>query len=133
MMDFKAKKECLAEMGDEILLADGFEEALIGYCQIFSRTIALYDEAKCIGILVKRDGMSEEDAREYFSFNVTGAYVGENTPAFATLFEPAWPTPERHPRIKARLAAKRKSKRPEKKGARPPTQRPGPGERGKQT
>jgi hypothetical protein len=123
-MDFKAKREALAEMNEEILLADGFEDALIGYCQVFSKTIAIYDEAKCIGILMKRDGMSEEDALEYFSFNVTGAYVGENTPGFATLFEEE----------KAAEPIRKAKKRPAKKGARPSnSRRPGPGERGKQT
>lgn len=75
----------LKEMNPEILLADGFEEALIGTVQVFSKTIALYDRDKCIKILVKRDGMSRDDAEEYFDFNVTGSYVGEHTPAFATI------------------------------------------------
>ena len=36
---------------------------------------------------MERDGMSDEEAVEYFEFNVTGAWVGENTPIF---FEKAW-------------------------------------------
>jgi len=32
--------------------------------------------------MVARDGMTEEEAIEYFEFNVTGAWVGEGTPAF---------------------------------------------------
>jgi len=75
----------LREMNPEILLADGFEEALMGTAQIFSKTVALYDRTKCIEILMKRDGMSRDDADEYFDFNVTGGYVGEMTPAFATI------------------------------------------------
>jgi len=35
-----------------------------------------------IGILMDRDGMSEDDAVEFFDFNVLGAYVGERTPIF---------------------------------------------------
>jgi hypothetical protein len=66
----------LAEMDEHILMADGFEDALIGYVEVFSKTVALYDRERCIGILMKRDGMSEEDAEEYFDFNVTGSYVG---------------------------------------------------------
>jgi len=31
---------------------------------------------------MNRDGMSYEEAIEYFDFNVTGAYVGEHTPMF---------------------------------------------------
>jgi len=84
-LGFKEVKEILASMDEQILLADGFEEALIGYAEIFNRTIALYDREKCIEILVARDGMTHDDALEYFNFNVTGAYVGEKTPGFATI------------------------------------------------
>jgi hypothetical protein len=31
--------------------------------------------------------MSIEEAEEYFSYNVEGAWVGENTPAFIKLVE----------------------------------------------
>lgn len=68
-----------------ILIADGFDEALLGEVTVFNRTVALYDQEKCIEILMTRDGMTEEAAREYFDFNVTGAYAGRYTPAFATL------------------------------------------------
>lgn len=83
-MKFKEIKETISEINEEILLADGFEGALVGYVEIFNNTVALYDRKKCIEILVKRDKMTEDEAEEYFQFNVTGAYVGENTPAFAT-------------------------------------------------
>lgn len=82
-MKTKEILEELRESNPEILTADGFDEALIGTVQVFSKTVALYDREKCIKILMKRDGMSREDADEYFDFNVTGAYVGEYTPAFA--------------------------------------------------
>ena len=29
-----------------------------------------------------RDGMHEDEAEEYFEFNVTGAWVGHGTPVF---------------------------------------------------
>jgi hypothetical protein len=77
--------EELAEMDPEMLLADGFEEAVIGYVTIFNKTVSLYDRNKCLDILVKRDGMTYEEAVEFFDFNVTGAYVGDLTPAFATI------------------------------------------------
>jgi hypothetical protein len=31
---------------------------------------------------MERDGMSREDAEEYFDFNVAGAWVGEGMPVF---------------------------------------------------
>lgn len=86
-MEFDEKKEVLAEVNEEALLADGFEAALIGYVSQFHKTVALYDRAKCIQILMD-NGLTEEDAEDHFEFNVQGAWVGENTPAFAVLFEP---------------------------------------------
>lgn len=61
---------------DEILKADGFDDAIIGIDEHSMRLI--YSISKCIEIL-SRD-MSEEDAVEYFDFNVAGAYMGEKTP-----------------------------------------------------
>jgi hypothetical protein len=70
----------------DILLADGFEEAFIGVVYRFGmEPVALYDRAKCIQILMERDGMTWEGAEEFFSFNVEGAWVGDRTPAFAML------------------------------------------------
>ena len=75
----------------EILLADGFEQAFMGVAESFgSAPKAFYDSNKCIDILVERDGMTLEEAVEYFEFNVTGAYVGEFTPAFISLFDEEW-------------------------------------------
>jgi hypothetical protein len=76
-------KEYLSENNDEVMFADGFEDALIGLAHGACRTpVVCYDLRKCIQILVERDGMTEEDAEEYINFNVTGAYVGELTPLF---------------------------------------------------
>lgn len=67
----------------ELLLADGFEEAFVGVMVRFGmQPLALYDRVKCIEILLKRDGMDEEGAEEFFEFNVIGAWAGEGTPAF---------------------------------------------------
>ncbi len=85
--EFNQISEAVASANDEALFADGFEDALIGYATIFDRSVALYDHEKCIEILMKRDGMSRESAEGYFDFNVIGAYMGENTPAFATLLK----------------------------------------------
>lgn len=70
---------CLCE-DQEIQLADGYEDAFVGIATQFDRTFAVYDRAKCIETLMK--GMSHDEAEEYFQFNVEGAYVGKNTPAF---------------------------------------------------
>tara|TARA_R110000751_G_scaffold253279_1_gene352874 strand:+ start:404 stop:697 length:294 start_codon:yes stop_codon:yes gene_type:complete len=74
--------EELMEIYDGATLADGFEEALIGFGTRFTSPVAIYDVSKCINILVERDGMSYEIAEEYMTFNVLGAYVGDSTPIF---------------------------------------------------
>ena len=74
--------EELMEIYDGCLMADGFEEALIGFGTRFNNPVTVYNLNKCIEVLVDRDGMSQEEAVEYMDFNVLGAYVGEETPIF---------------------------------------------------
>tara|TARA_R100001509_G_C4857683_1_gene212297 strand:- start:983 stop:1240 length:258 start_codon:yes stop_codon:yes gene_type:complete len=70
----------------EILLADGFDDAFIGIGQQFSKFMAVYDKSKCIEILTDQ-GMSDDEAMEYFDYNVTGAFMGDNTPVFIERME----------------------------------------------
>ena len=65
-----------------ILKADGFDEAILGIERSSNRLI--YSVSKCVEILKERDGMDEEEALEFFSYNVEGAYVGEQTPIWCT-------------------------------------------------
>ncbi len=61
---------------ENFLKADGFDEAIIGIDENSMRLI--YSVSKCIEVLMR--DMSEEDAIEHFSFNVSGGYVGDKTP-----------------------------------------------------
>lgn len=61
---------------EEIIKADGFDDAIIGIDENNYRLI--YSVSKCIEILQKE--MNEEEAVEYFDFNVKGSYLGEKTP-----------------------------------------------------
>jgi hypothetical protein len=72
----------LMEPIDGALLADGFEDALVGFGYQFTHPVAVYNKDRCIEILMDRDGMDDTEAIEYFDFNVSGAWVGENTPIF---------------------------------------------------
>lgn len=68
-------------VGEELLLADGFETAFVGVGKQCSKpVVAVYDEDLCIKRLMDRDGMSLEEAVEFFDFNVAGAWVGPQTP-----------------------------------------------------
>lgn len=68
---------------EEVLKADGFDDAIIGVCADFNTPVRLiYSVKKSLEILIKRDKMKYEDALEYFNFNVSGAYVGDKTPVW---------------------------------------------------
>lgn len=60
--------------------ADGFDDAIIG---ITTDGRLVYSIDTIIKIL-KKD-MSEDDAYEYFYFNIEGAYIGEHTPLYINL------------------------------------------------
>lgn len=61
---------------ETFLIADGFDDAIIGFDENSFRLI--YSMSKCLDILM--EDMSDEDALEHFYYNVSGAYVGEQTP-----------------------------------------------------
>jgi len=64
-----------------LLFADGFDDAIIGVAErIGMEPVVAYSTHKIIEIL-SRD-MTEDEAVEYFEFNILGAYVGERTPVF---------------------------------------------------
>jgi hypothetical protein len=67
---------------EEFLKADGFDDALIGVDELSMRLI--YSVSKCIAVLTERDGLTEEEAWEYFEFNVRGVWVGDKTPIWCT-------------------------------------------------
>jgi hypothetical protein len=61
---------------EDFLKADGFDDAIIGVEE--NSMILIYSVSKCLEILQQE--MNETDAMEYFTFNVSGSYVGEKTP-----------------------------------------------------
>ena len=75
--------EAIEAHNPESLTADGFNDAIIGMSYRCGQDpIVAYSFAKCVAILVERDGMTHTEAAEYLEFNTVGAYVGENTPCF---------------------------------------------------
>ena len=71
--------EEIAEKNPEALKADGFDDCVIGMTQ--DGCIA-YDAYKMIQQLMDKDGMTHEDAVDYFDFNIAGAYLGDSTPVY---------------------------------------------------
>ena len=59
-----------------------FDNAIVGICSGFGlEPKVAYDYDKVIKANMK-NGMSYEEAEEYFDYNQIGAYVGEHTPVF---------------------------------------------------
>jgi hypothetical protein len=66
-----------------MLKANGFNDAIIGTAsKCGSPDIVAYDVNKIISILMDRDDMTDEEAWEFYEFNILGSYVGELTPIF---------------------------------------------------
>ena len=83
-------REWVAEFNEEALLADGYEDAVIGVAMRCSKPpLVVYDADRCIEILMNRDGMDYDEAWEFFEFNTVGAWAGEHTPLF--LYRPKIP------------------------------------------
>lgn len=65
-----------------LLKLDGFDDCYLGVGESYAENPALiYDYEKIIEQL-KQDGMSDEEAQEYYDFNILGSYVGEKMPIF---------------------------------------------------
>ena len=72
----------MAEFYGPFLTADGFDDAIVGICHSFGKEpVVCYNQKRVLDNLISQ-GMTEEEAQEYFDYNIIGAYVGERTPCF---------------------------------------------------
>jgi len=81
--------ERLLDIGVESATSLGrpFDHCAMGVLERFGmdEPVVLYDKAKVISRLTRRPHhMSDEEAEEYYNYNILGAWVGEGTPAFLT-------------------------------------------------
>lgn len=73
-------KNKLVALDPNLLFADGYDDCIIGLTFRGDVLVVMYGTLKIITKLTK--DMSEEEAWEFFEFNISGAYVGERTPIF---------------------------------------------------
>ena len=62
----------------EFLKADGLDGAIIGVDGRADRLV--YSVTKVIEILIKEQGMTQDDAFDHFYYNIEGSYMGDKTP-----------------------------------------------------
>ena len=82
-------REDLAELDPDLLLADGWDAQILGTAYSPGRKLlVVYDGDAIINVMINRDGMSPEEAEEFFDYNIEGAWMGERTPVFVRRFSP---------------------------------------------
>jgi len=75
----------IEEIEDQAIVLEPsqFDEAIIGTTERFGMSVCVaYDKDKIIEILMR--DMSEEEAIEYFEYNILGAWMGAYTPCFVS-------------------------------------------------
>tara|TARA_R100001163_G_C5047450_1_gene184618 strand:- start:197 stop:490 length:294 start_codon:yes stop_codon:yes gene_type:complete len=79
----KLSPEVIEHLPENAVILDGFDCCVVGVVNsVREQGLLLYDTEKIINLLQKRDNMSEEEALEYFAYNIRGAYFGEGSPLF---------------------------------------------------
>jgi|TARA_B100001094_G_scaffold270120_1_gene274788 hypothetical protein len=83
MAETKLTIDEIAEINPDAMLADGFDDAILGMCiQFGGEPLVAYDYEKCVVLLMEKDGLTRTEAIDFMEFNVIGSYVGLNTPVF---------------------------------------------------
>jgi hypothetical protein len=69
------------ELAEGAILLDGYDDCIVGVTEEFgNETRILYSREKIINKL--KNDMSEEDALEFYYYNIIGGYFGERNPIF---------------------------------------------------
>ena len=77
----------MVEIDDELLIMPGYDDCIAGIVyRCGNLPIVCYDYNKVIAQL-QNDGMTYEEAIEFYEFNQLGSWVGESTPCFIHLEE----------------------------------------------
>lgn len=81
----KYDREFLDTFAEGAIILEGFDEAIIGIVETMgSGPRILYSVEKILEVLMK-DDMTEEDAMEYYDFNILNLWVSEQNPVFLTM------------------------------------------------
>ena len=76
------REELCEYHGDDLLFADGYDDAIIGVCVGFDSGRVAYSMQKMIEIAAKDLSVDYDEAIEWLEYNTFGAFVGNNTPIY---------------------------------------------------
>ena len=63
-----------------VIVLDGLNEAVIGQTTKDGEWVLVYSADKIVDILMKRDGMDQDEAVEFYDYNIGCLYAGPRTP-----------------------------------------------------
>lgn len=78
-------EEWLEPLDRETIFFEGLDMAIIGIAEVPDGYKVCYDIGRVLELLII-SGMTEEEAIEYYDFNIAGSYVGPLTPTFIQCF-----------------------------------------------
>ena len=83
-MTTMTNRDLIAEYYPDLVVLDPlyYDKAIIGVVNRIGIEAVCYSSDRILDILVEEEGMSEEEAVEYFEYNIIGAYMGEHSPMF---------------------------------------------------
>ena len=68
------------DTGEPLVVFDGLDDAIVGIMQSYTKpTRVIYSYDKIITLLINQ-GMSYDEALDYFGFNIECLYAGPHTP-----------------------------------------------------
>jgi hypothetical protein len=71
------------ELAPDAMIMPGYDDCILGTAELFGKpTLIAYDKDKVINKLIRKEGMTHDEAYEWFEHNMVGSYVGEGTPVF---------------------------------------------------
>ena len=73
-------RDALRQSNPDAYVYDGADGAIIGLVHLDTGSVLAYSRTAYIDILMARDGMSKDDAHEFFEFNVEGLVLGAQQP-----------------------------------------------------
>jgi hypothetical protein len=76
--------EEIVDINPKAITLEGLDKAIIGTSLRVDDELPrlAYSVEKIIEILMNRDGMTRDEAHEFFDFNILNAYMGEYNPSF---------------------------------------------------
>lgn len=72
---------CLDAAGDDMLVfIEGHDDAIMGLAEVEGGQRVVYDRSAIVRRLMRRDGMDEDGAEEFFEYNIDGSKLSFSPP-----------------------------------------------------